>query len=115
MDESSQRRCEVRIGLNEPLMASAELRGTYFPAELVDLSESGAKFRFPECDAQLEIRQGYETGWTVCLPSGNLTRFQAEARWFHRVHHECIVGVKFLETMKTTLFHDLVRNVYLPA
>ena len=115
MDENRERRREVRIELREPLMASAELTGTCFPAELVDLSESGAKFRLPECETPLEIKPGYETGWTVCLPSGKLTRFKAAARWFHRLPDEYVIGVKFLETVEETVFRELLGNEGMPA
>lgn len=115
MKESMERRREARIGLRQPLMASAELIGTCFPAELVDLSESGAKFNFPECYAQIEIKAGCETELTVCLLSGKLARFKAEARWFHRFADGYVIGVKFLETIKDTLFREMLQSTPLPA
>jgi hypothetical protein len=115
MDENKEHRREVRIELREPLMASAEVTGTCFPAELIDLSKSGAKFRFPECKTPLEIKQGHETGWTVCLPSGKLKRFKASARWFRRLPNEYVIGVEFLEAIKATLFQELLGDISMLA
>jgi hypothetical protein len=116
MDEYTERRRDVRIELREPLMASAEFStGACIPAELKDVSESGAKFRFPECDAALDINPGCETNWTVCLPSGKLTRFKARVRWLHKHPAEYVLGVKFLDIIKKTLVQELVRSSYMPA
>jgi hypothetical protein len=97
------------------LPSSVGLDDTCFPAELVDVSKSGARFRFPECEARLAIAPGQEIYPTVWLPSGKLTRFRAATRWFHQGFGGYIMGVKFLDTADPEMAGELQKLSVLAA
>jgi hypothetical protein len=115
MDGNTERRRADRLSLRIPLAAGAELAGSCFPAELIDLSETGAKFRIPECDTRPDVAKGRETAWIVSLPSGKLTRFKASARWFHRFPEGYMMGVQFLDDVDETMLRELHQHAAQPA
>jgi len=105
----SNRRVASRLEVSLPWNAELDHRGTAISAELIDISEGGAKFRSTDFSFETGIQKGHSTDWTVVLPSGGRTRFRAEVRWLHRFPEGHIIGVSFYDSIDPGLLNEIKR------
>jgi c-di-GMP-binding flagellar brake protein YcgR len=112
---ASDRRVAFRCDVALPWNASIAHEGNNFSAELIDLSEGGAKFRSSDFSFESGIQKGHTVDWSVDLPSGKKTRFRAEVRWLHRFPEGHIIGVRFLDAVSAVLLKELNQVETPPA
>jgi len=103
------RRGAPRMDVSPPWTARLDRWGNAISAELIDISEGGAKFRSSDSSIETGIRKGRLTGWTVNLPSGVQSRFRAEIRWFSRLPEGHIIGVHFYDTIDPFLLKEIAQ------
>lgn len=108
-DVAMERRETYRTVFRLPRPATIDINGAPCDAEMIDLSENGAKFRCPVAlDGPMPRRDG-DTVCSIRLESGAVTRIKGSIRWTMRYPEGVTLGVRFtggLDAALTCLLGD---------
>ncbi len=94
--KNSERRRAGRKALKVSCPSAIVLRGTRYPASMLDFSEIGARFTLNEKNGLLDIQPGAELAIEVSNQFGT-TSCKGKVAWVCRIDDRHMIGVEFSE------------------